>query len=361
MSEAFASILTEGTRNSLGRVDEVIETVLADKSRLEELYQCFFHDDMWARMRAADAFEKICRTHPEWIVPYIDRIQTGLHSSSQPSIQWHIAQIYQQVELSHSQRTKAIEWLYNCVATTDVDWIVSANVMEALVYFAHKNLTNKSKVLRILAVQSHHHSKAVVRKSAKLLETLMMTDFDWLNVPAEIAARRLLGCELVRELDGQMLRVKIVETEAYDQSDEASHTFRGRTKRNEAMFRSAGHMYVYFTYGMHYCCNVVCGEEGIGSGVLIRAVEPLEGMEIIEQRRGMKGVNVTNGPGKVCAALGIDLLLTGHDLAHSPLQLVRRPELASDMIVTGVRIGISRAVHHLRRFYLRGNRYVSQK
>src|SRR3546814_3047149 len=101
-------------------------------------------------------------------------------------------------------------------------------------------------------------------------------DFAWLNIPAEAAARRLLGCELVREIDRQEVRVCIVETEAYDQADEASHTFRGRTKRNDAMFKSAGHMYVYFTYGMHHCCNVVCGKEGVGSGVLIRAVEPLD-------------------------------------------------------------------------------------
>ena len=95
--------------------------------------------------------------------------------------------------------------------------------------------------------------------------------FAWLDVPAEEAARRLLGCDLISKVDGRLVRVRIVETEAYDQADEASHAFKGRTNRNDAMFKSAGHMYVYFTYGMHYCCNIVCGPEGFGSGVLVRA------------------------------------------------------------------------------------------
>lgn len=185
-------------------------------------------------------------------------------------------------------------------------------------------------------------------------------DFNWLDIPAELAAKRLLGCELISEIDGQLVRSRIVETEAYDQADEASHAFNGRTKRNDAMFKSAGHLYVYFTYGMHYCCNVVCGKEGVGSGALIRAVEPLEGMAVVEKRRGMTGLNVTNGPGKVCKALGIDLKFSGHNLAKSPIKLVKRPRLSDEQITTGPRIGISKAVHELRRFYITGNPYVSK-
>lgn len=186
-------------------------------------------------------------------------------------------------------------------------------------------------------------------------------EFEWLDVPAETAARRLLGCELLREIDGHELRVRIVETEAYDQTDEASHSFHGRTARNDAMFQSAGHMYVYFTYGMHHCCNVVSGKEGYGSGVLIRAVEPLDGIEIMEQNRGGKtGVILTNGPGKVCQALAIDRRLSGHDLSHSPVRLVRRPQLEPGKIHVGTRIGIAKAVSELRRFYITGNRYVSK-
>lgn len=186
-------------------------------------------------------------------------------------------------------------------------------------------------------------------------------DFLWLRVPAKDAARRLLGCELIREVDGVLMRVKIVETEAYDQDDEASHAFRGRTDRNEAMFMSAGHLYVYFTYGMHHCCNVVCGEEGFGSGVLIRAVEPLEGIEMIEARRKMTGVNVSNGPGKVCAALGIDRSYSGHYLSQQPIQLQKRAAVPASQIVVTTRIGITKAVSEHARFYLKGNNYVSKK
>jgi DNA-3-methyladenine glycosylase len=187
------------------------------------------------------------------------------------------------------------------------------------------------------------------------------TNFDWLDVPAENAARRLLGCELMRDIDGQEVRVRIVETEAYDQTDEASHTFKGRTKRNDAMFKAAGHMYVYFTYGMHYCCNIVCGKDGYGSGVLIRAVEPLSGLDVIERRRGMTGVNVTNGPGKICQALGIDLTLSGHDLSQPPMRLIKKPALSDDEVTIGARIGISKAVHELRRFYVTSSPFVSKK
>jgi DNA-3-methyladenine glycosylase len=185
--------------------------------------------------------------------------------------------------------------------------------------------------------------------------------FNWLRVPAETAARRLLGCEIVRAIDGTQVRARIVETEAYDEHDEASHTFKGRTARNDSMFLGAGHAYVYFTYGMHHCLNVVCGKEGFGSGVLIRAVEPLEGLEVMENRRGMSGRNVTNGPGKVCQALGIDRALNGHDLSAPPLELVKRSALSPAQIVTGKRVGISKAVHELRRFYIAGNPYVSKK
>lgn len=186
-------------------------------------------------------------------------------------------------------------------------------------------------------------------------------NFDWLDTSAENAARRLLGCELVREIEGREIRVRIVETEAYDQPDEASHAFNGRTARNDAMFKSAGHMYVYFTYGMHYCMNIVCGPEGFGSGALIRAVEPIDGLDIIEARRGTTGVNTTNGPAKLAQALSVDISLSGHDLSESPIRLVKKPALADSEITTSARIGISKAVDELRRFYITSNPYVSKK
>ncbi len=184
---------------------------------------------------------------------------------------------------------------------------------------------------------------------------------DFLNEKVDIVAEKLLGCFLERTLNGEKLLVRIVETEAYDQEDAASHSFRGRTARNEVMFKEGGHLYVYFTYGMHYCANVVTGKAGYGSGVLIRAVEPIEGVEIIEQRRGQKGVAVTNGPGKICQALAIDLTLGGHDLRQEPLRLLQGGLLPGEVVVKTIRIGITKEAERVRRFYIAGNPYVSKR
>lgn len=186
-----------------------------------------------------------------------------------------------------------------------------------------------------------------------------MTKFPELNVPVDAAARRLLGCVFEREIDGRTVRVKIVETEAYDQTDAASHSYNGRTQRAATMFGPAGHLYVYFTYGMHYCCNVTAGEDGYGAGALIRAVEPLDGQEVMAQRRpGKTGIELTNGPAKLCQALGINRTMDGHDLSQSPLKLIMLPE-ASEEVVTTARIGIRNAKDVPWRFYLKDNPYVS--
>lgn len=183
-----------------------------------------------------------------------------------------------------------------------------------------------------------------------------------LNADAVSAARRLLGCEFERELDGSLVRVRIVETEAYDQTDAASHSYKGKTPRTDIMFGPAGHLYVYFTYGMHYCMNVVVGEEGYGAAVLIRAVEPISGEELLVQRRqGKHGVELTNGPAKLCQALGVDKAMNGHDLTKSPLKLAMRSPLANSEIITTERIGISQAKDMSWRFYVRDNPYVSNK
>jgi len=185
-------------------------------------------------------------------------------------------------------------------------------------------------------------------------------DFGFLNAPASDVAPRLLGCELARKIDGQTVRVRIVETEAYDQTDAASHSYKGRTQRTDVMFGPAGHLYVYFTYGMHYCCNVVVGEEGYGAAVLIRAVEPIEGTHVIEERRGRSGIEATNGPAKLCQALGINKALNGHDLHAGELQLVPRPPLSQDEITQTTRVGISQGKDVPWRFYITDNPYVSK-
>jgi DNA-3-methyladenine glycosylase len=181
-----------------------------------------------------------------------------------------------------------------------------------------------------------------------------------LNIPAVDAAKRLLGCILEREIDGRIVRVMIVETEGYDETDAASHSFNGRTPRTDVMFGPAGHLYVYFTYGMHYCCNIVTGKEGEGSAVLIRAVQPLVGKDILEKRRGKTGIMATNGPAKLCQALGIDKMMNGHDLKEEPLKLVLQPPL-KDGIVQTTRIGISKAKEVKWRFYIKSNAFVSVK
>ncbi len=187
-----------------------------------------------------------------------------------------------------------------------------------------------------------------------------MADFSELNCAVGEAAQRLLGCILEREIDGETVRLKIVETEAYDQTDAASHSYKGRTPRTDIMFGPAGHLYVYFTYGMHYCCNVTVGEDGYGAAALIRAVEPLDGEEILSRRRGGKtGVQLTNGPAKLCQALGIDKALNGHDLSRPPLKLIMRPKTKEE-IITATRVGISNAKDVPWRFYIKGNPFVSR-
>lgn len=189
-----------------------------------------------------------------------------------------------------------------------------------------------------------------------------MRDFEILYGAVDNVAKRLLGCELERKIDGRAARVRIVEVEAYDQTDAASHAYNGRTPRADVMFGPAGRLYVYFTYGMHYCCNIVAGPEGYGAGVLIRTVEPLTHKEILEKRRGRKaGVEVTNGPAKLCQALGIDRHLNGHDLTQSPLRLIVQPPISDSQIVTATRVGISKAKDVPWRFYIKGKKYVSVK
>lgn len=183
---------------------------------------------------------------------------------------------------------------------------------------------------------------------------------DFLDQSSDAVARQLLGCELVREIDGTVIRARIVETESYDEADEASHTFRGKTIRNNVMYGPSGKLYVYFTYGMHYCCNVVTGVEGVGSAVLLRAVEPLQGIELMQKRRGRDGPQIANGPAKLCQALAIGREFNGHDLRRSPLFLMRGAHIDDKEVVQTTRIGISRARDAQKRWYIKNNRFVSR-
>ena len=178
MTEQFATMLIEGGhKNSLGRVNEVIEIVLHDKSRLDELYSCLFEEDAWVRMRAADALEKICRQHPNWLLSYIDKFQSELATSTQPSIQWHMAQIYSEVELSPKQKDAAIDWLKRLLSTKDVDWIVSANAMDALAQFARDGSVPVTDLVSLLKIQQTHKSNAVIKRATKQL-----AEFDTMDI-----------------------------------------------------------------------------------------------------------------------------------------------------------------------------------
>jgi DNA-3-methyladenine glycosylase len=186
-------------------------------------------------------------------------------------------------------------------------------------------------------------------------------DFLFLKSDALKVAPRLLGCLLAREIEGQRLVGRIVETEAYNQTDAASHSYRGQTPRTEVMFGASGRAYVYFTYGMHYCINVVTGSVGYGSAVLIRALEPIENLELMRQnRRGNpRDFELTNGPAKLCQALDIDKSFNAHDLTRPPLQLIIKPPIKATKIEQTTRIGISRDQHRNWRFYIKNNHYVS--
>lgn len=180
--------------------------------------------------------------------------------------------------------------------------------------------------------------------------------------PTLTVARDLLGKILTRIDHGVQLSGRIVEVEAYlGLSDPAAHTFKGKTKRNQVMFLEGGHLYVYFTYGMHYCANVVTEAEGIGHACLIRAIEPLEGLEVMRARRKVKrDVDLTNGPAKLCQALGIDLRMNGTDLLGDEISIGDAPKINSALIGTSKRIGITKGAEHPWRFFMKGNAFVSR-
>jgi DNA-3-methyladenine glycosylase len=216
--------------------------------------------------------------------------------------------------------------------------------------------------------------------------------------PTLEVARDLLGKFIVCRHRGRRLIGRIVEAEAYREGDPASHTFRGKTKRNEVMYSKGGHLYVYFTYGMHFCANVVTRKEGIGEAVLIRAVEPIEGIEVMMKNRfpthhptihqfppkapAPKGsfgpamrsggdaplaqtdhqflFNLTNGPAKFCQAFGISREQNGTDLVGNTIYLVNGETIPRSRIGRSTRIGVTNGGEERWRFFVKGNEWVSR-
>ena len=176
-----------------------------------------------------------------------------------------------------------------------------------------------------------------------------------LSGPVLEQAPRLLGAEL-RHGD---VAVRLTEVEAYDgANDPGSHAYRGMTRRNAVMFGAAGHLYCYFTYGMHVCCNVVCGPEGRASAVLLRAGEVIDGVEVARERRnGSSDRDLARGPARLCQALGISLDHDGTDLARGPITLTLDSPPAD--VSTGPRVGLRAAADRPWRFWITGERSVS--
>jgi DNA-3-methyladenine glycosylase len=180
-----------------------------------------------------------------------------------------------------------------------------------------------------------------------------MLDRGFFKRSALEVASDLIGVELLFDGAGGL----IVETEAYLDGDPASHSYKGQTRRNRSMFGSAGCAYVYGIYGMHWCLNAVCLP---GSAVLIRALQPTTGLIAMRRRRGMEDIRLLcSGPGRLCQALGIDGRHDGMPLSNFPFEL--RPAAKGLSLLTGPRIGITRAVNEPWRFGLRGCKFVSRK
>ena len=180
--------------------------------------------------------------------------------------------------------------------------------------------------------------------------------------PSLVVARDLLGRLLVRTLPEVTLLGRIVECEAYREDDSASHSYRGVTDRTEVMFGKAGRLYVYFTYGMHYCMNVVTGAEGEGSAVLLRAVEPLEGLDWMRERRGVADARLLcRGPARLTQAYGVGRADNGIDLVEGNDLFVSagRP-IADGSVGVSPRVGIRTATELPWRFFEAGNPFVSR-
>ena len=179
--------------------------------------------------------------------------------------------------------------------------------------------------------------------------------FDFRRSVHEIAPQ-LIGAELLVDGVGGV----IVEVEAYDHDDPASHGYLNRrTPRNASMFLEGGHVYVYRSYGIHWCLNIVCGEEGVADAVLVRALEPTHGIEEMRRRRGLEDLRLLcAGPGRLCQALGVTRALDGLAIDAAPFEL--RPAAARVEVVNGLRVGLTKAADRPWRYAARGSRFLSR-
>ena len=182
------------------------------------------------------------------------------------------------------------------------------------------------------------------------------------NLPVGAAelARYLIGKSIVRNIGRKRMTGRIVETEAYPPGDASGHAYRGQTARNESLYLGPGFAYVYFIYGTSFMLNVSAEEPGVGAGVLLRALEPLDGIELMERNRGSdKLIDLARGPGRLAAALQIDQYLDGLDLCADGSLWLGAPVRKTAHIGRSVRIGITREVGRLLRFFEVGNPFVS--
>jgi len=177
---------------------------------------------------------------------------------------------------------------------------------------------------------------------------------------AAVLARFLLGRLVVRRWGKATVSGRIVETEAYLPGDAASHGFRGRTPRNASLFLPPGHAYVYLAYGTSFMLNMSAGPEGVGAGVLLRALEPVEGIELMQRRRGNVPIrDLLRGPGRLALAFGVDRRLDGIDLCADDRLFLASDDAAVGEIAESTRIGITQDADRVLRYFLRGSPFVS--
>jgi DNA-3-methyladenine glycosylase len=185
-------------------------------------------------------------------------------------------------------------------------------------------------------------------------------DSEALPVETEALAKALLGCILIRESEDGTAAGRIVETEAYLPKDPACHAFSGKSSRNATLFGAPHRAYVYQIYGTSFCFNLSSEREGTGAGVLVRALEPTQGLALMQHRRGVERTrDLCRGPGRLCRALAIDRSFDGADLFLGRSLWLARDDWAPEAVRRSRRIGVTRAADERLRFYLAGNPYVS--